>query len=144
MSIEHSYDLRNVYFSIDDRQINGGKLEYDVEPKELAVLSAEDRGFPIASFRDPNTLVHIFNIEVTLGSENYLLLNELAKSQFFSKESKENKYKAIVFNDGIDTKIVSNNAVFTEIPTKNYSAEADKVTFVIKAINCKITKPKRW
>ncbi|UPA16711.1 DUF1463 family protein (plasmid) [Borrelia coriaceae] len=136
------YKLTDVYFSIGGRQINSGKLEFTSEPTTRAIISNEDRGLPVISLRDPKTITYIFNIEVTLGSQDYILLTQLADDQFYNMNiSKNDKMLDLVFNDRISTKIISNTAVFTEEPSRSYSSEAEKVTFEIRAINCeKITK----
>ncbi|UPA13793.1 DUF1463 family protein [Borrelia turicatae] len=136
------YKLADVYFSIGGRQINSGKLEFTSEPTTRAIISNEDRGLPVISLRDPKTITYIFNIEVTLGSQDYILLTQLTDDQFYNMNiSKNDKMLDLVFNDRIATKIISNTAVFTEEPSRSYSAEAEKVTFEIRAINCeKITK----
>ncbi|AHH11972.1 Putative cytosolic protein, partial (plasmid) [Borrelia coriaceae ATCC 43381] len=84
------------------------------------------------------TITYIFNIEVTLGSQDYILLTQLADDQFYNMNiSKNDKMLDLVFNDRISTKIISNTAVFTEEPSRSYSSEAEKVTFEIRAINCR-------
>ncbi|AWG43355.1 hypothetical protein CR532_05250 (plasmid) [Candidatus Borreliella tachyglossi] len=136
------YNLTEVYFSILGHQLHSGKIEFSSEPSTRAVVSAEDKGTPVISFRDPKTVTYIFNIEVTLGSHDYILLTELSDEQFDNVTvSKNEKIGDLVFNDHIATKIISNHAVFTEAPSRNYSAEADKVTFEIRAINCRRSKP---
>lgn len=136
------YDLREVYFSIGGIQLHSGKLELTSEPTTRAVVSTEDKGFPVISLRDPKTITYIFNIEVTLGSHDYIALTEIADDQFYNMDvSKYDKMLALAFNDRIATKIISNHAIFTEEPSRSYSAEAEKVTFEIRAINCQKTKP---
>ncbi|WP_346313322.1 DUF1463 family protein [Borrelia miyamotoi] len=130
------FNIKDIYFSIGGNQINSGKLEITTEPSSRAVISSEDRGMPIVSFRDPKTITYIFNIEVTLGSQDYILLTQLADEQFYNMNiSKHDKILDLVFNDHIATKIISNTAVFTEEPSRSYSAEAEKVTFEIRAVN---------
>ncbi|UPA18391.1 DUF1463 family protein (plasmid) [Borrelia puertoricensis] len=137
------YDLKEVYLSISGRQINSGKLELTSEPTTRAVISNEDRGMPVISLRDPKTITYIFSIEVTLGSHDYILLTQISDDQFYNMNvSKEDKMMDLVFNDRITTKIISNCAVFTEEPSRSYSAEAEKVTFEIRAINCQKITPK--
>ncbi|UPA12568.1 DUF1463 family protein [Borrelia venezuelensis] len=137
------YDLKEVYLSIAGKQINSGKLELTSEPSTRAVISNEDRGMPVISLRDPKTITYIFSIEVTLGSHDYILLTQLSDEQFYNMNvSKEDKMMDLVFNDRIATKIISNSAVFTEEPSRSYSAEAEKVTFEIRAINCQKLTPK--
>ncbi|WP_215541126.1 DUF1463 family protein, partial [Borreliella bavariensis] len=100
-----------------------------------------DKGFPVISLRDPKTITYIFNIEVTLGSHDYIALTEIADDQFYNMNvSKYDKMLDLAFNDRIATKIISNHAIFTEEPSRSYSAEAEKVTFEIRAINCQKTK----
>ncbi|WP_215540064.1 DUF1463 family protein [Borreliella bavariensis] len=136
------YDLREVYFSIGGIQLHSGKLELTSEPTTRAVVSTEDKGFPVISLRDPKTITYIFNIEVTLGSHDYIALTEIADDQFYNMDvSKYDKMLDLAFNDRIATKIISNHAIFTEEPSRSYSAEAEKVTFEIRAINCQKTKP---
>lgn len=130
------FEMKNIFFSIGGSEITQGKLEYSTDPSEVAIMSAEDRGCPVASFRDPNTLTHIFNIEVTMTTTSYYILHKLLHKQVYAKEKKEDKYLPLVFNDGHGFKIESNNALFSDIPTQNYVTESEKVTFVIKAINC--------
>ncbi|WP_422849919.1 DUF1463 family protein, partial [Borreliella afzelii] len=126
------YDLREVYFSIGGIQLHSGKLELTSEPTTRAVVSTEDKGFPVISLRDPKTITYIFNIEVTLGSHDYIALTEIADDQFYNMDvSKYDKMLALAFNDRIATKIISNHAIFTEEPSRSYSAEAEKVTFEI-------------
>ncbi|WP_418885624.1 DUF1463 family protein [Borreliella tanukii] len=138
------YDLREVYFSIGGIQLHSGKLELTSEPTTRAVVSTEDKGFPVISLRDPKTITYIFNIEVTLGSHDYIALTEIADDQFYNMDvSKYDKMLDLAFNDRIATKIISNHAIFTEEPSRSYSAEAEKVTFEIRAINCKKTKPNK-
>ncbi|APJ09365.1 DUF1463 family protein [Borreliella afzelii] len=138
------YDLREVYFSIGDIQLHSGKLELTSEPTTRAVVSTEDKGFPVISLRDPKTITYIFNIEVTLGSHDYIALTEIADDQFYNIDvSKYDKMLALAFNDRIATKIISNHAIFTEEPSRSYSAEAEKVTFEIRAINCQKTNPNK-
>ncbi|WP_418885755.1 DUF1463 family protein [Borreliella tanukii] len=138
------YDLREVYFSIGGIQLHSGKLELTSEPTTRAVVSTEDKGFPVISLRDPKTITYIFNIEVTLGSHDYIALTEIADDQFYNMDvSKYDKMLNLAFNDRIATKIISNHAIFTEEPSRSYSAEAEKVTFEIRAINCKKTKPNK-
>ncbi|AHH05695.1 Putative cytosolic protein (plasmid) [Borrelia miyamotoi FR64b] len=137
------YDMKDIYFSIGGKQISSGKLELTSEPTSRAVISSEDRGMPVVSFRDPKTITFIFHLEVTLGSQDYILLTQLASDQFYNMNvTKNDKILDLVFNDQIKTKIISNVAVFSEEPARSYSAESEKVTFEIKAINCEvITKP---
>ncbi|ACO37960.1 DUF1463 domain-containing protein [Borreliella burgdorferi] len=136
------YDLREVYFSIDGTQLHSGKLELTSEPTTRAVISSEDKGMPVISLRDPKTITYVFNIEVTLGSHDYILLTELSDEQFYNMDvRKEDKMLDLVFNDRIATKIISNYAIFTEETSRSYSAEAEKVSFEIRAINCQKTKP---
>ncbi|WP_215538092.1 DUF1463 family protein [Borreliella bavariensis] len=136
------YDLREVYFSIGGIQLHSGKLELTSEPTTRAVVSTEDKGLPVISLRDPKTITYIFNIEVTLGSHDYIALTEIADDQFYNMNvSKYDKMLDLAFNDRIATKIISNHAIFTEEPSRSYSAEAEKVTFEIRAINCQKTKP---
>ncbi|WP_187981696.1 MULTISPECIES: DUF1463 family protein [Borreliella] len=138
------YDLREVYFSIGGIQLHSGKLELTSEPTTRAVVSTEDKGFPVISLRDPKTITYIFNIEVTLGSHDYIALTEIADDQFYNMDvSKYDKMLDLAFNDRIATKIISNHAIFTEEPSRSYSAEAEKVTFEIRAINCQKTKPNK-
>lgn len=138
------YDLREVYFSIGGIQLHSGKLELTSEPTTRAVVSTEDKGFPVISLRDPKTITYIFNIEVTLGSHDYIALTEIADDQFYNIDvSKYDKMLALAFNDRIATKIISNHAIFTEEPSRSYSAEAEKVTFEIRAINCQKTHPNK-
>ncbi|ACJ73288.1 conserved hypothetical protein (plasmid) [Borreliella afzelii ACA-1] len=138
------YDLREVYFSIGGIQLHSGKLELTSEPTTRAVVSTEDKGFPVISLRDPKTITYIFNIEVTLGSHDYIALTEIADDQFYNIDvSKYDKMLALAFNDRIATKIISNHAIFTEEPSRSYSAEAEKVTFEIRAINCQKTNPNK-
>ncbi|WP_417903305.1 DUF1463 domain-containing protein [Borreliella burgdorferi] len=136
------YDLREVYFSIGGTQLHSGKLELTSEPTTRAVISSEDKGMPVISLRDPKTITYVFNIEVTLGSHDYILLTELSDEQFYNMDvRKEDKMLDLVFNDRIATKIISNYAIFTEETSRSYSAEAEKVSFEIRAINCQKTKP---
>ncbi len=136
------YDLREVYFSIGGTQLHSGKLELTSEPTTRAVISSEDKGMPVISLRDPKTITYVFNIEVTLGSHDYILLTELSDEQFYNMDvRKENKMLDLAFNDRIATKIISNYAIFTEEPSRSYSAEAEKVSFEIRAINCQKSKP---
>ncbi|WP_215535891.1 DUF1463 family protein [Borreliella bavariensis] len=138
------YDLREVYFSIGGIQLHSGKLELTSEPTIRAVVSTEDKGFPVISLRDPKTITYIFNIEVTLGSHDYIALTEIADDQFYNMDiSKYDKMLDLAFNDRIATKIISNHAIFTEEPSRSYSAEAEKVTFEIRAINCQKTHPNK-
>ncbi|ACJ73623.1 DUF1463 family protein [Borreliella afzelii] len=138
------YDLREVYFSIGGIQLHSGKLELTSEPTTRAVVSTEDKGFPVISLRDPKTITYIFNIEVTLGSHDYIALTEIADDQFYNMDvSKYDKMLTLAFNDRIATKIISNHAIFTEEPSRSYSAEAEKVTFEIRAINCQKTHPNK-
>ncbi|PRR34557.1 DUF1463 domain-containing protein [Borreliella burgdorferi] len=136
------YDLREVYFSIGGTQLHSGKLELTSEPTTRAVISSEDKGMPVISLRDPKTITYVFNIEVTLGSHDYILLTELSDEQFYNMDMrKEDKMLDLAFNDRIATKIISNYAIFTEEPSRSYSAEAEKVSFEIRAINCQKSKP---
>ncbi len=136
------YDLREVYFSIGGTQLHSGKLELTSEPTTRAVISSEDKGMPVISLRDPKTITYVFNIEVTLGSHDYKLLTELSDKQFYNMDvRKEDKMLDLAFNDRIATKIISNYAIFTEEPSRSYSAEAEKVSFEIRAINCQKSKP---
>ncbi|ACL33992.1 DUF1463 domain-containing protein [Borreliella burgdorferi] len=136
------YDLREVYFSIGGTQLHSGKLELTSEPTTRAVISSEDKGMPVISLRDPKTITYVFNIEVTLGSHDYKLLTELSDKQFYNMDvRKEDKMLNLAFNDRIATKIISNYAIFTEEPSRSYSAEAEKVSFEIRAINCQKSKP---
>ncbi|WP_418905659.1 DUF1463 family protein [Borreliella japonica] len=136
------YDLKEVYFSIGGIQLHSGKLELTSEPTTRAVVSTEDKGFPVISLRDPKTITYIFNIEVTLGSHDYIALTEIADDQFYNMDvSKCDKMLDLAFNDRIATKIISNHAIFTEEPSRSYSVKAEKVTFEIRAINCQKTKP---
>ncbi|OJH14167.1 hypothetical protein ER70_10300 (plasmid) [Borreliella bissettiae] len=136
------YDLREVYFSIGGTQLHSGKLELTSEPTTRAVISSEDKGMPVISLRDPKTITYVFNIEVTLGSHDYILLTELSDEQFYNMDvRKEDKMLNLAFNDRIATKIISNYAIFTEEPSRSYSAEAEKVSFEIRAINCQKSKP---
>ncbi|PRQ89449.1 DUF1463 domain-containing protein [Borreliella burgdorferi] len=136
------YDLREVYFSIGGTQLHSGKLELTSEPTTRAVISSEDKGMPVISLRDPKTITYVFNIEVTLGSHDYILLTELSDEQFYNMDvRKEDKMLDLAFNDRIATKIISNYAIFTEEPSRSYSAEAAKVSFEIRAINCQKSKP---
>ncbi|WP_420025189.1 DUF1463 family protein (plasmid) [Borreliella yangtzensis] len=138
------YDLREVYFSIGGIQLHSGKLELTSEPTTRAVVSTEDKGMPVISLRDPKTITYIFNIEVTLGSHDYIALTEIADNQFYNMDvSKYDKMLDLAFNDRIATKIISNHAIFTEEPSRSYSAEAEKVTFEIRAINCQKTHPNK-
>ena len=121
------YDMREIFFTINGIEIEDGKIEYDCDPKEFAYLSSEDRGYPTASFRDPRTVNHIFNVEVTLGSLSYHKLNDLSHAQFYVRQRKEDKYKSLVFNDGFSIKITTNHALFTEMPSRNYVTEAEKI-----------------
>ncbi|ANA43812.1 hypothetical protein AXX13_P08 (plasmid) [Borrelia hermsii HS1] len=139
MRMEQYYDLRNIFFSIGGNEVQGGKLELTSEPTTRAVASSEDRGFPVVSFRDPRTITFIFNIEVTIGSYEYKLLTKLSKDQFYNThQSKTAKMLDLVFNDLEDIKIVSQYAFFAEEPSRSYSAEAEKVTFEIRAVNCTV------
>ncbi|MDK7384323.1 DUF1463 family protein, partial [Borreliella burgdorferi] len=125
-----------VYFSIGGTQLHSGKLELTSEPTTRAVISSEDKGMPVISLRDPKTITYVFNIEVTLGSHDYKLLTELSDKQFYNMDvRKEDKMLNLAFNDRIATKIISNYAIFTEEPSRSYSAEAEKVSFEIRAIN---------
>ncbi len=136
------YDLREVYFSIGGTQLHSGKLELTSEPTTRAVISSEDKGMPVISLRDPKTITYVFNIEVTLDSHDYILLTELSDEQFYNMDvRKEDKMLDLAFNDRIATKIISNYAIFTEEPSRSYSAEAEKVSSEIRAINCQKTKP---
>ncbi|ACN92150.1 DUF1463 domain-containing protein [Borreliella burgdorferi] len=136
------YDLREVYFSIGGTQLHSGKLELTSEPTTRAVISSEDKGMPVISLRDPKTITYVFNIEVTLDSHDYILLTELSDEQFYNMDvRKEDKMLDLAFNDRIATKIISNYAIFTEEPSRSYSAEAEKVSFEIRAINCQKSKP---
>ncbi len=136
------YDLREVYFSIGGTQLHSGKLELTSEPTTRAVISSEDKGMPVISLRDSKTITYVFNIEVTLGSQDYILLTELSDEQFYNMDvRKDDKMLDLAFNDRIATKIISNYAIFTEEPSRSYSAEAEKVSFEIRAINCQKTKP---
>ncbi|ACN55376.1 DUF1463 domain-containing protein [Borreliella burgdorferi] len=136
------YDLREVYFSIGGTQLHSGKLELTSEPTTRAVISSEDKGMPVISLRDPKTITYVFNIEVTLGSHDYILLTELSDEQFYNMDvRKEDKMLDLAFNDRIATKIISNYAIFTEEPSRSYSSEAEKVSFEIRAINCQKSKP---
>ncbi|PRR60235.1 DUF1463 domain-containing protein [Borreliella burgdorferi] len=136
------YDLREVYFSIGGTQLHSGKLELTSKPTTRAVISSEDKGMPVISLRDPKTITYVFNIEVTLGSHDYILLTELSDEQFYNMDvRKEDKMLDLAFNDRIATKIISNYAIFTEEPSRSYSAEAEKVSFEIRAINCQKIKP---
>ncbi|WP_420025722.1 DUF1463 family protein (plasmid) [Borreliella yangtzensis] len=138
------YDLREVYFSIGGIQLHSGKLELTSEPTTRAVVSTEDKGMPVISLRDPKTITYIFNIEVTLGSHDYIALTEISDDQFYNMDvSKYDKMLDLAFNDRIATKIISNHAIFTEEPSRSYSAEAEKVTFEIRAINCQKTHPNK-
>ncbi|WP_420025335.1 DUF1463 family protein (plasmid) [Borreliella yangtzensis] len=138
------YDLREVYFSIGGIQLHSGKLGLTSEPTTRAVVSTEDKGMPVISLRDPKTITYIFNIEVTLGSHDYIALTEISDDQFYNMDvSKYDKMLDLAFNDRIATKIISNHAIFTEEPSRNYSAEAEKVTFEIRAINCQKTHPNK-
>ncbi|WP_373585105.1 DUF1463 family protein, partial [Borreliella afzelii] len=93
------YDLREVYFSIGGIQLHSGKLELTSEPTTRAVVSTEDKGFPVISLRDPKTITYIFNIEVTLGSHDYIALTEIADDQFYNMDvSKYDKMLALAFN----------------------------------------------
>ncbi|WP_210376231.1 DUF1463 family protein [Borreliella burgdorferi] len=136
------YDLREVYFSIGGTQLHSGKLELTSEPTTRAVISSEDKGMPVISLRDPKTITYVFNIEVTLGSQDYILLTELSDEQFYNMDvRKDDKMLDLAFNYRIATKIISNYAIFTEEPSRSYSAETEKVSFEIRAINCQKTKP---
>ncbi|AEL19045.1 DUF1463 domain-containing protein [Borreliella bissettiae] len=138
------YDLREVFFSIGGTQLHSGKLELTSEPTTRAVISSEDKGMPVISLRDPKTITYVFNIEVTLGSHDYRLLTELSDEQFHNMDvRKEDKMLDLAFNDRIATKIISNYAIFTEEPSRSYSAEAEKVSFEIRAINCQKTHPNK-
>ncbi|MCD2401782.1 DUF1463 domain-containing protein, partial [Borreliella bissettiae] len=129
-------------FSIGGTQLHSGKLELTSEPTTRAVISSEDKGMPVISLRDPKTITYVFNIEVTLGSHDYILLTELSDEQFHNMDvRKEDKMLDLAFNDRIATKIISNYAIFTEEPSRSYSAEAEKVSFEIRAINCQKSKP---
>lgn len=132
------YDLREVYFSIGGTQLHSGKLELTSEPTTRAVISSEDKGMPVISLRDPKTITYVFNIEVTLGSHDYILLTELSDEQFYNMDvRKEDKMLDLAFNDRIATKIISNYAIFTEEPSRSYSAEAEKVSFEIRLLIAK-------
>ncbi|WP_236843822.1 DUF1463 family protein, partial [Borreliella burgdorferi] len=73
---------------------------------------------------------------------DYILLTELSDEQFYNMDvRKEDKMLDLAFNDRIATKIISNYAIFTEEPSRSYYAEAEKVSFEIRAINCQKTKP---
>ncbi|UPA18615.1 DUF1463 family protein [Borrelia puertoricensis] len=133
------YDLRNIVFSIGGHEIQSGKLELTSEPTTRAVASSEDRGMPIVSFRDPRTIVFIFNIEVSIGTYDYKLLTKLSKDQFYNiSKSKNERMLDLVFNDLEDIKIISNSAFFAEEPSRSYSVEAEKVTFEIRAVGCTV------
>ncbi|WP_210382763.1 DUF1463 family protein, partial [Borreliella garinii] len=75
------------------------KLELTSEPTTRAVVSNEDKGMPVISLRDPKTITYIFNIEVTLGSYDYILLTEISDDQFYNMDvSKYDKMLDLVFN----------------------------------------------
>lgn len=76
----------------------------------MAKASTEDRNFPIPSFRDPRTVVHIFDLEVSKGSLDYKLLTKLSNEQFYENVPKSKKLKRLVFNDQMGLKIISNSA----------------------------------
>lgn len=59
----------------------------------MAKASTEDRNFPIPSFRDPRTVVHIFDLEVSKGSLDYKLLTKLSNEQFYENVPKSKKLK---------------------------------------------------
>ncbi|WP_024654660.1 DUF1463 family protein [Borrelia hispanica] len=142
--MDNAYQLEDVYFSVNGTKIIGGKLELSSEPTTRATFSNEDKGVPVVSFRDPRTIVYIFNIEVSIGSYEYGILTDLSSEQFYTLgKNKNEKFLSIVFNDRIQTKIISNYAVFTEEPSRSYSAESEKVTFEIRAMNCTRTIPNK-
>ncbi len=134
------YSLDLIFFSFNDNLIDRGTLEYSTEPNVMAKASTEDRNFPIPSFRDPRTVVHIFDLEISKGSLDYKLLTRLSNEQFYGNLPKAKKLKRLVFNDQMGLKIISNSAFFAEIPTRKYSSDNDTVKFTIHAINCDVEK----
>ncbi|ACH93992.1 DUF1463 family protein [Borrelia duttonii] len=141
--MDQVYSLTKIFFSIKDKQIQSGKLELTSEPTTRAVSSTEDMGPPVVSFRDPKTITFIFNVEVTIGSYDYKQLTDMSQNQFYNaEESTHEKLLSLVFNDFENIHIVSNHAFFAEEPSRSYAAEAEKVTFEIRAINCKVKKTK--
>lgn len=134
------YSLDLVFFSFAGMLIDRGKLQYSASPNVMATASTEERNIPIPSFRDPRTITHIFNLEITKGSFDYKVLTKLSNEQFYSSTSKKDKLKPLVFNDQMGLKIVSNSAFFSEVPSRSYTSNSDAVNFVIHAINCEIER----
>ncbi|WAZ72375.1 DUF1463 family protein (plasmid) [Borrelia miyamotoi] len=132
------YSLDLVFFSFSGVVIDRGKLQYSTSPSVMAIASTEERNIPIPSFRDPRTVVHIFNLEITKGSFDYKVLTKLSNAQFYTPTSKIDKLKPLVFNDQMGLKIVSNHAFFSEIPNRSYTGNSDAVNFIIHAIDCEI------
>ncbi|AHH05462.1 DUF1463 family protein (plasmid) [Borrelia miyamotoi] len=132
------YSLDLVFFSFSGVVVDRGKLQYSTSPSVMAIASTEERNIPIPSFRDPRTVVHIFNLEITKGSFDYKVLTKLSNIQFYSPTSKIDKLKPLVFNDQMGLKIVSNHAFFSEIPNRGYTGNSDTVNFIIHAIDCEI------
>ncbi len=87
------YSLDLIFFSFNDNLIDRGTLEYSTEPNVMAKASTEDRNFPIPSFRDPRTVVHIFDLEISKGSLDYKLLTRLSNEQFYGNLPKAKKLK---------------------------------------------------
>lgn len=136
------YSLDLVFFSFSGFVVDRGKLSYSTSPSVMATASTENRNFPIPSFRDPRTVVHIFNLEITKGSFDYKFLTKLSNEQFYNTTPKVEKLKSLVFNDQMGLKIVSNHAFFSEVPRRSYSGNSDTVNFIIHAIDCEIETEK--
>ncbi|AFI31798.1 MULTISPECIES: DUF1463 family protein [Borrelia] len=134
------YSLDLVFFSFSGVLIDRGKLQYSTSPNVMATASTEERNVPIPSFRDPRTIIHIFNLEITKGSFDYKVLTKLSNEQFYGSSYKRDKLKSLVFNDQMGLKIISNSAFFSEIPSRTYASGSDTVNFVIHAINCEVER----
>ncbi|AWG43284.1 hypothetical protein CR532_04620 (plasmid) [Candidatus Borreliella tachyglossi] len=134
------YSLDLVFFSFAGILIDRGKVQYSTSPNIMATASTEDRNVPIPSFRDPRTVTHIFNLEITKGSADYKALTKLSNDQFYSDSSKLEKLKPLVFNDQMGLKIISNSAFFSEVPSRSYANDSETVNFVIHAINCEVER----
>nr|WKT13947.1 DUF1463 family protein [Borrelia sp. BU AG58] len=134
------YSLDLVFFSFAGFLIDRGRIQYLTSPSTMATASTEDRNVPIPSFRDPRTVTHIFNLEISKGSFDYKILTKLTNEQFYSNSSKLEKLKPLVFNDQMGLKIVSNSAFFAEVPSRSYANDNETVKFVIHAINCEVER----
>lgn len=140
-SISNFLNLNNIFFSIENHVIHGVDIEVSFDPEEFITIFTEDRAVSSYVKKSMQNAQVIFDLETYYGTHAYNTLWLLSYDQAFIDKAPENEFKKLVYNDGMQFKVVTNHAVFTKIPPRKPNNEGNKVAFQVRSGIFTVTKP---